>query len=76
MISCKYHSHLEDNLSLFDNHSCKCSPIPTKTIQILGHHGEEVWIAEFSKDGKKLATVDEKKKIIIWDVDDNTGKLR
>lgn len=50
---------------------CSCDPdlFPTVTTNILTGHTNEVWRAEFSHNGKWLATAGADKRVIIWDVD-------
>ena len=39
-------------------------------------HANEIEILEFSEDGKFLASSDKKHTVIIWKIDQETGKLK
>eukprot|EP01117_Protostelium_nocturnum_P016785 TRINITY_DN6713_c0_g1_i6.p1 TRINITY_DN6713_c0_g1~~TRINITY_DN6713_c0_g1_i6.p1 ORF type:complete len:564 (+),score=180.23 TRINITY_DN6713_c0_g1_i6:331-2022(+) len=69
--NCLYHNtsdSIESN-SLYHDHQCSKSELPTKCIKILKCHTDEVWYLEFSHNGKRLASCSKDSSIIIWDED-------
>lgn len=74
-IKCTYHNTKQDKSflssvgSLLIDHICPRQAFPCSTIQTLGDHLDEVWIAVFSTDGLRLATGSKDATVIIWDVD-------
>ncbi|RXG72864.1 WD repeat-containing protein 26 [Armadillidium vulgare] len=74
-VQCTYHNTKEDSKSissvgsLLVDHACSRQGFPCCTIQTLGDHLDEVWIAMFSPDGTKLATGSKDCTVIIWNVD-------
>ncbi|KAF8402010.1 hypothetical protein HHK36_012961 [Tetracentron sinense] len=67
MDSCIYHNS-SDNISLYEDHCCSSDQIPTKTVQILTHHNNEVWFVQFSNSGEYLASSSSDCTAIIWKV--------
>uniref|UniRef100_UPI00358EBFDD WD repeat-containing protein 26-like isoform X1 n=2 Tax=Myxine glutinosa TaxID=7769 RepID=UPI00358EBFDD len=77
---CLYHNtRLEPNfasISLLADHVCTRKQFPCCTRQILTDHCNEVWFCRFSNDGTKLATGSKDSTVIIWQVDQESHKLR
>lgn len=74
--NCPYHNTRDEDssndlesVSLLLDHICSREQFPGTTTQILSEHGDEVWFARFSHNGKKLATGSKDGTLIIWDVD-------
>ncbi|CAI9107523.1 OLC1v1006896C2 [Oldenlandia corymbosa var. corymbosa] len=70
--NCFYHT--SDSISLYEDHKCSRDNFPTKTIQILTDHKNEVWFVQFSNSGEYLASSSRDCTAIIWKVLD-TGKV-
>lgn len=67
--TCLYHNPKQDaDFSLFADHICDKSLLPTTTIKILRGHTDEIWHVAYSHDGSYLASVSKDKTCIIWDV--------
>ncbi|KVH98434.1 WD repeat-containing protein 26 homolog [Cynara cardunculus var. scolymus] len=66
--SCSFHNSLIGKTSLFIDHNCGKDQIPSKTLQILQEHEDEVWFLQFSHNGKFLASSSRDKSAIIWEV--------
>jgi len=71
---CPFHNTREDStnlesVSLLLDHICSREQFPGVTTQILSEHGDEVWFARFSHNGRRLATGSKDGTLIIWDVD-------
>nr|GMD66925.1 WD repeat-containing protein WDS homolog [Ipomoea batatas] len=64
--SCIYHSF--SAVSLYEDHHCDRAQFPTKTVQILSNHGNEVWYVQFSNNGEYLASSSSDCSAIIWKV--------
>lgn len=71
--ACTFHNSL-DTLSLYSDHQCGKSQIPSRTIQILQAHHDEVWFLKFSDNGKYLASASNDKTAIVWEVHES-GEL-
>ncbi|MCE2055782.1 hypothetical protein HAX54_043383 [Datura stramonium] len=71
--NCVFHNSV-DAVSLYEDHHCNGSQFPTKTIQILSNHTNEVWYVQFSNNGSYLASSSSDFTAIIWKVLDD-GKL-
>ncbi|KAK9456215.1 WD40-repeat-containing domain protein [Dipodascopsis uninucleata] len=67
IMKCAYHN-FDGPTSLYTDHVCDRSELPTVTTHILSDHTSEVWFVLFSNDGSKLASASEDGSIIIWDV--------
>ncbi|KAJ0951396.1 putative transcription factor WD40-like family [Helianthus annuus] len=65
--SCSFHNSVCVD-SLFSDHNCGRSQIPSETLQILQEHQDEVWFVQFSHNGKFLASCSKDKSAIIWEV--------
>ncbi|KAK2441519.1 WD repeat-containing protein [Trifolium repens] len=72
--ACMFHNSLEKEISLYSDHHCGKTQMPSRTLQILDAHDDEVWFVQFSHDGKYLATASNDRTAIIWEVDIN-GEL-
>ncbi|KAK7203317.1 WD40-repeat-containing domain protein [Myxozyma melibiosi] len=66
-LKCTYHNYA-GRLSLYTDHICPRSELPTVTSQILSDHIGEVWFIAFSNDGTKLASASKDLTVIIWDI--------
>ncbi|KAK4344200.1 hypothetical protein RND71_037294 [Anisodus tanguticus] len=66
--SCMYHNSLVTDMSLLTDHECALDQIPSRTLQILQEHKDEVWFLQFSHNGKYLASSSADCSIIIWEV--------
>ncbi|KAL6976208.1 WD repeat-containing protein 26 [Sarracenia purpurea var. burkii] len=66
--NCIFHNTLDNELSLLSDHQCGRDHIPSQTLQILHAHEDEVWFAQFSNNGKYLASSSKDRSAIIWEV--------
>lgn len=71
--ACYFHNSV-DGLSLYIDHHCGKDQIPSRTLQVLHAHHDEVWFIQFSNNGKYLASASNDKSAIIWEVDED-GEL-
>ncbi|GKV15398.1 hypothetical protein SLEP1_g26191 [Rubroshorea leprosula] len=71
--ACMFHNSLEKEMSLYTDHKCGRDQIPSRTLQILQAHTDEVWFLQFSHNGKYLASSSNDWSAIIWEVDSNRG---
>ncbi|CAO2200059.1 unnamed protein product [Urochloa humidicola] len=71
--ACYFHNSI-DGLSLYIDHHCGKDQIPSRTLQVLRAHHDEVWFIQFSNNGKYLASASNDKSAIIWEVDED-GEL-
>uniref|UniRef100_A0ACD5XN25 Uncharacterized protein n=2 Tax=Avena sativa TaxID=4498 RepID=A0ACD5XN25_AVESA len=71
--ACYLHNSI-DGLSLYVDHHCGKDQIPSRTLQVLRAHHDEVWFLQFSNNGKFLASASNDKSAIIWKVDED-GEL-
>ncbi|XVF72123.1 hypothetical protein PTKIN_Ptkin12aG0095200 [Pterospermum kingtungense] len=65
--SCMHHNS-QDVVSLYEDHCCGRDQIPTKTVQVLTDHSNEVWFVQFSNSGEYLASSSSDCTAIIWKV--------
>ncbi|ODV88979.1 hypothetical protein CANCADRAFT_132560 [Tortispora caseinolytica NRRL Y-17796] len=65
---CLYHCSNQD-MTLYTDHCCTKNNFPTVTTHELVYHSNEVWYAQFSHDGKKLASASKDGTVAIWDLD-------
>lgn len=72
--ACYFHNSLDNSLSLYADHQCGKDQIPSRTIQVLRSHEDEIWYLQFSNNGKYLASSSNDKSAIIWEVHEN-GEL-
>lgn len=66
-LECSYHNN-EPAMTLLSDHSCKRGSFPTVTTHVLSEHTDEVWVLEWSHDGRFLATGGRDERVIIWEV--------
>lgn len=71
--ACMFHNSLDRDMSLYTDHQCGRDQIPSRTLQILQGHTDEVWFLQFSHNGKYLASSSNDRSAIIWEVDFNGG---
>ncbi|XP_062009082.1 WD repeat-containing protein 26 homolog [Rosa rugosa] len=69
--TCIFHNSLNEDMSLYTDHQCGRDQIPSRTVQVLQDHSDEVWFVQFSHNGKFLASSSSDKSAIIWEVDVN-----
>ncbi|XP_028751963.1 WD repeat-containing protein 26 homolog [Neltuma alba] len=72
--SCQFHNSLDKEMSLYADHHCGKDQIPSRTLQVLEGHDDEVWFVQFSHNGKYLASSSNDRSAIIWEVGSN-GEL-
>ena len=65
---CRYHNIQDFPYSLYKDHQCDASQLPTVTTHILSGHLDEIWYMAFSNTGKWLASCSKDKTAIIWNV--------
>ncbi|KAK3008907.1 hypothetical protein RJ639_013718 [Escallonia herrerae] len=66
--ACIYHNSLVGEMSLYTDHQCGRDQIPSRTLQILQDHRDEVWFLQFSHSGEYLASSSSDCSAIIWKV--------
>ncbi|KAH8509212.1 hypothetical protein Peur_051040 [Populus x canadensis] len=71
--ACIFHNLLDKEMSLYSDHQCGRDQIPSRTLQILEAHSDEVWFLQFSHNGKYLASSSNDQSAIIWEIDVNGG---
>ncbi|KAH7521280.1 WD repeat-containing protein 26 homolog [Ziziphus jujuba] len=69
--ACAFHNALDTDLSLYSDHQCGRTQIPTQTLQTLVVHSDEVWFLQFSHNGKYLASASKDQSAIIWEVQED-----
>lgn len=69
--ACMLHNSIDMEMSLYTDHQCGKEHIPCRTLQILQSHNDEVWLVQFSHNGKYLASASNDRSAIIWEVDEN-----
>ncbi|KAI1306428.1 hypothetical protein EDD11_004759 [Mortierella claussenii] len=67
--NCFYHNHRNTSNSLYSDHACEKTGIPSVSRQVLVGHSNEVWYISFSHDGRYLASASLDTKIIIWSLE-------
>ncbi|KAF9380789.1 hypothetical protein BGX21_002274, partial [Mortierella sp. AD011] len=67
--NCVYHDSRNTTSTLYSDHICDKTGIPSVPRQVLDGHSKEVWYISFSHDGRYLASASEDSKIIIWDLE-------
>ncbi|XP_071733198.1 WD repeat-containing protein 26 homolog [Rutidosis leptorrhynchoides] len=65
--SCSFHNSSSGG-TLFSDHSCGRTQIPSQTLQLLQEHQDEVWFVQFAHNGKFLASCSKDKSVIIWEL--------
>ncbi|KAI9114198.1 hypothetical protein K1719_014848 [Acacia pycnantha] len=68
---CQFHNSLDKEMSLYTDHHCGKDQIPSRTLQVLEGHDDEVWFVQFSHNGKYLASSSNDRSAIIWEVGSN-----
>ncbi|XP_043698726.1 WD repeat-containing protein 26 homolog isoform X1 [Telopea speciosissima] len=71
--ACVFHNSLDSALSLYSDHQCGKDQIPSRTLQVLQAHRDEVWYLQFSHNGKYLASSSIDRSAIIWEVNEDGG---
>ncbi|KAI9177465.1 hypothetical protein LWI28_015534 [Acer negundo] len=71
--ACTFHNSSDKDMSLYTDHHCGKDQIPSRTLQVLKDHTDEVWFLKFSHNGKYLASSSNDRSAIIWEVDANGG---
>ncbi|KAI5597214.1 hypothetical protein POPTR_002G055800v4 [Populus trichocarpa] len=71
--ACFFHNSLDKEMSLYSDHQCGRDQIPSRILQILEAHSDEVWFLQFSHNGKYLASSSNDRSAIIWEIDVNGG---
>ncbi|XP_042508321.1 WD repeat-containing protein 26 homolog [Macadamia integrifolia] len=71
--ACVFHNSLDSALSLYSDHQCGKDQIPSRTLQVLQEHRDEVWYLQFSHNGKYLASSSNDRSAIIWEVNEDGG---
>ncbi|KMT09105.1 hypothetical protein BVRB_6g132130 [Beta vulgaris subsp. vulgaris] len=66
--ACMFHNSADWEMSLYTDHHCGRDNIPSRTLQILEGHQDEVWYLQFSHNGKYLASACNDGSAIIWEV--------
>lgn len=72
---CLYHNPSAP-LSLFTDHMCDRNQFPLRTSRELSQSDGQVWVAEFSHNGRYLATCGSAKNVWIYDTRDWTIRQR
>ncbi|KAK1380553.1 WD repeat-containing protein 26-like [Heracleum sosnowskyi] len=72
--ACVFHNTLNSELSLYTDHQCGRDQIPSKTLQTLQEHKDEIWFLQFSHNGKYLASSSKDQTALLWEVQDD-GQL-
>lgn len=72
---CLYHNPAAP-LSLFTDHMCDRNQFPLRTSQILDQFEGEVWVVQFSHNGKYLATSGSTNSVVIYDTTNWTVRHR
>ncbi|KAF9193419.1 hypothetical protein BGZ50_007491 [Haplosporangium sp. Z 11] len=67
--NCFYHDNRNVSSSLYSDHICRKTGIPTITRHVLDRHTSEVWFISFSHDGRYLASASRDTRVIIWDME-------
>ncbi|OWM73263.1 hypothetical protein CDL15_Pgr001377 [Punica granatum] len=67
--ACMFHNSEDKEMSLYKDHQCGRDQIPSRTLQVLQVHNDEVWFLQFSHNGKYLASSSTDRTAIIWEVD-------
>ncbi|XP_044501789.1 WD repeat-containing protein 26 homolog isoform X1 [Mangifera indica] len=67
--ACMFHNSLDKDMSLYTDHHCGRDQIPSRTLQVLEAHTDDVWFLQFSHNGKYLASSSSDQSAIVWEVD-------
>ncbi|KAJ8759258.1 hypothetical protein K2173_006778 [Erythroxylum novogranatense] len=66
--ACRFHNALDSDISLYLDHHCGRTQIPSQTVQILEAHSDEVWFLQFSHNGRYLASASKDQTAVLWEV--------
>lgn len=66
--SCQYHNSRYVKLSLMEDYTAGPESLPTVPVHRLTLHTDEVWVVQFSPDGKWLVTASKDGNAILWNV--------
>ncbi|KAI8605976.1 WD40-repeat-containing domain protein [Dissophora ornata] len=67
--NCFYHDNRNTSNSLYSDHVCDKTGIPSVSHHVLDGHTNEVWYISFSHDGKYLASASADHRVIIWNLE-------
>ncbi|KAK3827521.1 MAG: WD40-repeat-containing domain protein [Benniella sp.] len=67
--NCLYHDNRNMSCTLYSDHVCEKTGIPTVTRRVLEGHVNEVWHISFSHNGRFLASASADRRIIIWNLE-------
>lgn len=70
---CKYHNSRFVQLSLMEDYTAGADSLPTVPVHKLTLHTDEVWVVQFSPDGKWLVTASKDGSAILWDVQNSNN---
>jgi len=65
---CPYHNASNAALSLMSDYQAGPESLPTVPVHTLTLHADEVWVVQFSPDGKWLVSASKDGSAILWDV--------
>ncbi len=65
---CPYHNASNASLSLMSDYHAGPDSLPTVPVHTLTLHADEVWVVQFSPDGKWLLSASKDGSAILWDV--------
>ena len=65
---CPYHNENSMSLSLMSDYEAGPDSLPTVPVHTLTLHADEVWVVQFSPDGKWLVSASKDGSAILWDV--------
>ncbi|KAI8354941.1 WD40-repeat-containing domain protein [Mortierella sp. GBAus27b] len=68
-VNCFYHDNRNTSRTLYSDHVCEDSGIPTVSRRVLEGHNNEVWYISFSHNGKYLASASADRRVIIWNLE-------
>ncbi|CAO1625466.1 unnamed protein product [Sympodiomycopsis kandeliae] len=71
-----FNSPMDSHISLYTDQKSDQSKFPSRTTHVLRGHTDEVWVMEFSRDGRYLVTGGKDGKTIMWSISaDSCEKL-
>ncbi|KAF8112529.1 hypothetical protein N665_0063s0015 [Sinapis alba] len=73
--NCDFHNAPDSDMSLCFDHCCEKSKVPSKTVQTLVGHTDEVWFLKFSHNGTHLASSSKDNSAIIWEINAEGGEF-
>ena len=65
---CPYHNTSDTTLSLMSDYHAGPDSLPTVPVHTLTLHADEVWVVQFSPDGKWLVSASKDGSAILWNV--------